>query len=126
MMKWFFIAIVIYSCNSASPIIPSKKMQAVLWDVMRADAIAQQLATKDSSIKLSEESKRLCDQVFLIHNITEEEFNKSYSYYSDHPDEMKIIIDSINTQQARINITEVSPRKNILVDSSKKMINKNE
>ena len=120
MIKWLFILIIICnSCNTGSAsIISLKKMQQVLWDVMRADALAHQLSLKDSTIKLSAESKRLCAQVFLIHNITEEQFKKSYLYYTGHPDEMKIITDSISIQQARRVVSAFTPKRNLTVDSS--------
>lgn len=120
MIKWLFILIIICnSCNTGSAsIISLNKMQQVLWDVMRADALAQQLSIKDSTIKLSAESKRLCSQVFLIHNITEEQFKKSYLYYTGHPDEMKIITDSISIQQARRVVSAFTPKRNLTVDSS--------
>ena len=115
-MKWLLIAILVYSCNnSSSSILPQKKMQAVMWDIMKADAFAQQLAAKDSLKKLPEENKKLVAGIFLIHNITAEQFKKSYQYYLEHPDILKIIVDSINAQQSRKTFTAPFIKKSLVL-----------
>lgn len=92
-----------YSCKESVPsgIIKPAKMQEILWDVLRADALSQQITNRDSSKILAEEDVRLTRKVFAIHNITEEQFQKSYSWYTQHPDKMKTILDSLNAQQIR-------------------------
>jgi hypothetical protein len=92
-----------YSCKESIPsgIIKPAKMQEILWDVLRADALSQQVVNRDSSKKLAEENVRLTKKVFAIHKITEEEYQKSYSYYTQHPDKLKTILDSLNAQQTR-------------------------
>ena len=36
---------------------------------------------------------------FQIHHITRQDFDKSYAYYRQHPDLMKIILDSLSRRQ---------------------------
>lgn len=95
--------VLLYSCKESTPtgIIGPKKMQDILWDISRADALSQQFIKNDSSKSLIEEKNKLSNKIFLIHNITEEQFNKSYSYYVQHPDMMQTILDSLNSQQSR-------------------------
>ena len=123
MIKWFIILIVIisFSCNSNSTgSIPQKKMQNILWDVMRADALAQQIVAKDSTKRISTEINKLVKQVFVIYNVTEDEFKKSYIYYTQHADKMKVMVDSINAQQSRVIFTEPYQKRHITFDSAKK------
>ncbi len=98
------ISVLFYSCKEAIPtdVIKQKKMQEILWDVLRADALSQQLVKNDSTKLLANENVRLIKRVFVIHNINQEQFDKSYSYYTKHPDIMRSILDSIATQKVRI------------------------
>lgn len=118
----FGISFLFYSCKESIPsgIIKSKKMQEILWDVLRADALSQQLVISDSARSLADESVKLTRKVFLMHNITEEQFEKSYSYYTRHPDIMRIMLDSLNAQKTRMNISN-KPfiQKNLTRDSAK-------
>ena len=97
-------------------------MQEILWDVFKADALSQQIVHLDSSKILAEENVRLTKQVFLIHSITKEQFEKSYTYYTQNPGIMIKILDSINAQQTRISTSEESIRSRYSNDSIKKMI----
>ena len=119
MIKWSLLLLFVYSCNTTSSIIPQKKMQAIIWDLMKADALAQQLILKDSLKKLPQESKKITDRVFVIHDITEDQFKKSYQYYSEHPDILKIIMDSINAQESRKTFTIPALSKPSVMDSNK-------
>jgi ribosome-binding ATPase YchF (GTP1/OBG family) len=114
------ISVFFYSCKESTPsgIIKPKKMQEVLWDVLRADALSQQLVKSDSAKSLADESVKLTKKVFLIHNISEEQFEKSYTYYTNHPDIMRTMLDSINAQQTRKSNLEIPlTKKRMLKDT---------
>jgi len=114
------ISVFFYSCKESTPsgIIKPKKMQEVLWDVLRADALSQQLVKSDSAKSLADESVKLTKKVFLIHNISEEQFEKSYTYYTNHPDIMRTMLDSINAQQIRKSNLEIPlTKKRMLKDT---------
>lgn len=115
-----FLLIIFISCNRShnSSIIKQQEMQQVLWDIIRADALAQQIATRDSTKKLSAETVRLTKEVFKIHNITEDQFKKSYAYYSGHPDVLKVMFDSLNVQQIRKNNLEMQQRTRPVIDTN--------
>ncbi len=66
-----------------------KEDAEILWDVLRADALSQQLVKSDSTKSLTNESVRLIKRVFVIHNINQEQFDKSYTYYTKHPDDLQ-------------------------------------
>ena len=124
MIKWILIILMPFlfcACKETIPsgIIKPQKMQEILWDVLRVDAFSHELVKKDSAKVLADEQAKLTKKIFLIHNISEEQFQKSYSYYTQHPDKMKMILDSLNAQQIRKSTIEVSLKRNqIKKDSS--------
>jgi len=119
------ISVSFFACKESIPseIIKPKKMQEVLWDVLKAEALVQQMVKADSGKSQNIESNKLTAQVFMIHNITKEDFEKSYSYYIDHPDIMRGIFDTLSTQKTQINILERRLPKPVISDSLKKQVN---
>ena len=103
MSKWvlvIFITAFYVACkndnNVPGGILPPKQMQAVLWDLMRADQfVIRYILPKDSTFIKSLESIKLYQQVFNLHEISKEKFEKSFSYYQRHPDLLKVIMDSL-------------------------------
>ncbi len=95
-------------------------MQEILWDVFRADALAQQSVKNDSTKIVSEENSTLTRKVFSIHGITKDQFDKSYAYYSQHPDVMRTVLDSISTQKTRVDTIALPAKfKRLLKDTAK-------
>jgi hypothetical protein len=85
-----------------SGIIPKTEMQKVLWDMIQADQFSKQFLVKDSAKKrVSFETMKLYDQVFQIHHITKDQFQKSYQFYISRPDILKILFDSLSAQGNR-------------------------
>ena len=107
------ISVLFYSCKDSIPsgIIDQNKMQEILWDIFRADALSQQLISIDPAKSLPVENIGLTSKVFSIHNITEEQFEKSYSYYTHHPDMMRNILDSLNVQKTRMITFEIPVKR---------------
>ena len=104
---FFLVGFVLFSCSGKNKvpagIIQQKKMQNILWDVIRAQALSGELARKDSTINEVAETKILTQKVFEIHHITSSAFDQSYSWYTSHPEMMRIIFDSMNIQNQRQN-----------------------
>jgi hypothetical protein len=93
------IAFVACTRSSAVPddILPQKQMQAVMWDMMRADLfLTNYVFVKDTSLNKIQESQKMYQQVFSFHHISKEEFQKSFDYYQSHPKLMKDIMDSLS------------------------------
>ncbi len=90
----FFIA-----CSSKldvpSGILPFEKMQSVIWDMLRADALVSNQAIKDTSLNKVTASTNMYQQVFKIHNITKEEFKRSLKYYQSRPDLLQPMFDTL-------------------------------
>jgi len=93
------------SCTSKekipADILKQDKMQAVLWDVMKADAFTTDYIKKDSSKNAGAENLKLQQQVFAIYKISKEDFYRSYDYYKTNPVVFKRIVDSIIAQAER-------------------------
>lgn len=108
MMKNLFIilsTLFLISCSSdvevPKDILKEEKMKAVLWDVMRAQYLATQIAGTDSLTTVAAETKVLTNKIFDIHHITPEEFEKSYGWYIKHPKLMSALFDSLLVQKQR-------------------------
>src|SRR6202000_3027415 len=79
------------------------KMEGLLWDMMQADQYSTLYLAKDSAhISLKTENLRLYDQVFRLHDISRDKFEKSFQYYLDHPDVAQVLFDSLLSRGNRL------------------------
>jgi Domain of unknown function (DUF4296) len=104
-MRLFSIIILffLFSCQSSVPknIIAPKKMQAVLWDMMQADEIAEYPLNDSSFLNLSKHVDYY-QKVLAIHKISREDFKRSLTYYENHPGTFKNILDSLQSYGERL------------------------
>ena len=97
----FFIAGCKNKNRIPAGIIPQKKMQAIVWDMMRADQfLTDFVLSKDSSLDKRTESIKLYTKVFAIHQISKEQYEESFSFYKTHPALFKVIMDSLSHPKA--------------------------
>jgi hypothetical protein len=75
-------------------IIPPDKMKAIVFDLTKSDVYVNNYVLKDSSLKTKDQHIKIYEQVFLIHNITKQDFYKSLKYYQQHPNINKTLFDS--------------------------------
>ena len=87
-----------------SGILPLSKMQTVMWDMIQADQYAALSVAKDSSghLNTKTETLKLYEEVFRLHEVSREEFRKSYQYYLDHPELNQQLFDSLTSQGTRL------------------------
>lgn len=91
-------------------IIPQKKMQAIVWDMMRADQfLTDFVLIKDTILDKRTERTRLYSQVFAIHQISKEQYEESFSFYKTHPALFKIIMDSLSHPKTEAPTEMVKP-----------------
>jgi len=108
MMRLFFFLlslVLLGSCNGKDEmpkgILKPDKMQAVLWDVIKADAFTTEFIKKDTNKNAEEENRKLQQQVFAIHKITRDQFYNSYDYYKTNTTLFKKMLDSMVVQAER-------------------------
>lgn len=102
----FFIAgCLLVSCSGKnkipSDIIGINQMTEIMWDVLRAQALASEISRRDSVLNIIAETRALTQKVLDVHKTTAADYNKSYNWYSKHPDVMQIIFDSLYNQKQR-------------------------
>lgn len=94
-----------FACNSKTRvpdgIIPMPRMQAILWDLFRADGLTQAKMLKKENVQPDKENVVLFQQILSYHKQTRETFFKSYEYYLAHPDKFKILLDSLTAMSLR-------------------------
>jgi hypothetical protein len=101
----FCISALLFSCGSNQPaegrILSSVKMQDVMWDFLQADAYTEFYLKKDSSKNIFLQNAALQKKIFSLHQITKEDFYKSFDYYNNHSSDMRIILDSVSAKAER-------------------------
>lgn len=107
-MRYIFFIILIFSISGCSEkggtpsgILGREKMQAVLWDMIRADTFTEQFIKRDSSKNVLMENRKLQDAIFSIHKVTRSEYLKSYDYYITHTDLIRVVLDSMYAKAQR-------------------------
>ena len=106
------------SCGNKNetPVLAPDKMQAVLWDVIRADAFTTDFIKKDSTKNAVEENAKLQKKIFAMYGISGETFYKSYEYYKSNTNQFKTIMDSMiakGNRERNISLQHRSPEFNI-------------
>lgn len=105
-----------------SGILPQKKMQAIIWDMMRADQfLTDYVLNKDASLSKNDESLKYYLQIFAIHQISQKEFQKSFYYYKSHPSLFKAIMDSLSQVSGEAPTQMVNPPVSIDTVSNRKI-----
>ena len=77
-------------------VFPPEKMKTILWDMMRADQyVLAYVSNANPGINRSAESLKLYQKIFALHEVNETSFERSFTYYKEHPVLLKAILDSI-------------------------------
>ena len=84
-----------------SGILDRDEMEGVLWDIIQADRFAAQFLNKDSALNIQDEKFKMYEQIFQLHDITREEFIKSYRFYLTRPDISRVMFDSMSVRSTR-------------------------
>lgn len=83
-------------------IISQNEMRKIMWDLMRADAYVADFIMKDSTRNQKTESAVLYEQIFSMHSTTQEAFIKSRDFYLRRPDLLKVITDSLRSDEKKV------------------------
>lgn len=103
MKYWLFIfSVIIVSCGGKNhvpnDILKKDSMQAVLKDIMMVDEFVTLYVSKDSTKNEKLERLRRYEEVFALHNTSQNQFKKSLAFYKEKPYMMKEIFDSLSTR----------------------------
>lgn len=110
----------IVSCSDKEKIpagvLSKVEMESVLWDMIQAERFTAAFKN-DSTHNLKAENFKLYAQVFAVHDISKQDFIKSYKFYLSRPDIAKVMFDSLNTRSNRLREDMYKPKET--VDSTK-------
>jgi len=99
------VILAVSSCSDKNSVpagvMPHEKMEAVMWDVIQSEQYSAAYLAKDSA-HLKLENLRLYDEVFRLHQISREEFRKSYQYYMGRADLAQVLFDSLLAKGNRL------------------------
>jgi Domain of unknown function (DUF4296) len=101
---FFLLLFTCLSCNDKKQegnIVSKEKMQAVLWDILQAEAFTANFIKKDSTKNEAAENAALQKKIFDLHKISRQDFTKSYDYYSSQPEQMRSMLDSMSAKAER-------------------------
>ncbi|GAC1420801.1 MAG: hypothetical protein NVS1B13_23450 [Flavisolibacter sp.] len=93
------LAFFMVACTQRSSVPPSIlspiKMRTIMYDALKADDLASFYSEKDSSYKTVAKHDSLYQVIFDLHQTSRAAFIKSLTYYQNHPDLLKNIVDSM-------------------------------
>ena len=109
-MKKILVPVVIllfFSCRNKvevpQGILPHKDMEKIMLDLIKADEIVNQQSYSDSAKSIRAKREILYQKVFQIHKVSKETFKKSFTFYQNRPDLLKIVLDSMYSEVKREN-----------------------
>ncbi len=118
-MRWISypilcVLIMAMGCNKEKRIprnvLQPEEMKQVMWDVFLAEAWANQIVARDSTVVLSDQLKELTQNVFQVNKTSEKEFFESYKWYINHPEVFNVLLDSLQKVKSDdVNRPEITP-----------------
>lgn len=104
LLPLLILCITLFACGLGRPkdILPREKMQAVLWDIAKGgEFVNGYVYYRYPNLNRAAVNQQVLKQIFTLHKISKEDFEKSLEYYQRKPDIFVAILDSINAQQTR-------------------------
>ena len=97
----FFIAGCTQKNKIPRGILSQEKMRFIMWDLIRADEYANNFLVKNNSLNFNPEKAGLYEQIFKLHSTKADIFKKSLAFYQAKPNLLKVIIDSLRTEERK-------------------------
>lgn len=117
----FAFLVSVIGCNSGpnvpNGILPPKKMQHVMWDMILADGLISY--SYDTMMRKPGKRQEIYGTVLRTHNLSQEEFRKSMQYYQNRPDLLKLVLDSLHQMSLRDTAQIILDTPKLVVDTSK-------
>ena len=99
-----------------STVIQPEKFEVILTDILLADALTLERSFKDTAVKITDQNAAYFLKVFELHGVSKNEFMKSYNFYLQRPDLLKIITDSVSStldkRNLQLSIDTAKPKPN--------------
>ena len=96
-----FVAVFSACSEKPSGLLKPEQMQPIILDLVKVDESVNDEKIKDSTLDAKTKRLTLYQQVFNLHKTERDAFFTSYKYYEAHPDQLKLIMDSIQAQILR-------------------------
>lgn len=97
MKRWSLLLLLVCACATepAPPadLLPPETFRAVLCDAQLVEARLNQELLLDHRNKLPQD--KYYDELFRKHKVTKEAFRTTFDWYTEHPEELKAIYDSV-------------------------------
>lgn len=110
------LALLFCACNGddeiPSHVLKPDKMQAVMWDIVRADVFTNEFIKADSTKDLLRENLQLQKKIFALNNISREQYYTSFEYYKNKPELMQAMLDTMIARVNRARNKAASPIPN--------------
>lgn len=82
--------------STPDSILPTEKMESLLWDLLKAEQFAHTyIVSRDSSVVARSKGPVLYEAILKKHGTTDSVFRASLTYYKQHPTLLLPILDSI-------------------------------
>jgi hypothetical protein len=119
-LLFFSLSALLFACSSGIPkdVIKPTEFKAVIWDMLKADNLAQEVAARDTSKKLPSQEQKYIAAVLAIHKITKQQFETSLQYYERDPKALGDMLGTVQKLKKKTNKVDISKRK-FLKDSTK-------
>ncbi|MBX3240164.1 MAG: DUF4296 domain-containing protein [Chitinophagaceae bacterium] len=82
-------------------ILPPERMGNILFAVTMAEEFVNGYVARDSSRNKEQELQKEYQKVFLVYEVSREDFEKSYAYYRSQPEIFKVLLDSLDARAQR-------------------------
>lgn len=90
------IFLLLISCSNQYKKLSLNQMKMVMWDLLNAEELMKIKANQDSTYIIKNNRPILYEKIFSLNQISKLDFDKNYQYFQNHPNEMKILLDSIS------------------------------
>lgn len=112
---FLLIVVVLAACSSDTPpsrpsdVLDEDSFVAVMTDVQILEATTRKKLIRDGDPR--ERTAQYYKQVFDKHNISQDEFERSYKWWSSNPEQMVVVYERILENLSQLE-EETKPRKN--------------
>lgn len=83
-------------------ILPPDKMEAVSWDLVRADGLLSNTVPADTLTPKLDKRTQLYREVLRMHGVTRESFKQSLQFYEGRPDLLKVVFSKMNERAQKM------------------------